>query len=338
MLLKTYTGPDLASALVRARSEMGPDALVLASQEIEGGLGLRAWEVTVAAKRATPRARFDAAEAPPAEREPDPLHPTVLAAAHALVEAGLAPSLAARVARSTAESIGKAADPDGIFRAASRGLAALVPVSTTALHARCLFVVGPPGAGKTTTAAKLAARGALAACGTTLLAESDLDRVGAIEEAAILSHHLGARLARLEGPEDLRRAMKDAGRDGRIVVDTPGVGRADDGRISRIAALRAAAPEAEVAILLPSGLRREEAALVLERFDAIRPTAVAFSRVDESPFVGELVSAVAERGLPLAFVTDGHRVPDDLEAADPGRLLARLIRGGMRPARPEDTR
>ena len=47
MLLKTYRGPDLETALASARAEMGPDALVLGTTEKKSRLGMPVVEVTV---------------------------------------------------------------------------------------------------------------------------------------------------------------------------------------------------------------------------------------------------------------------------------------------------
>ncbi len=91
------------------------------------------------------------------------------------------------------------------------------------------------------------------------------------------------------------------------------------------------APDAAVAVLVPAGLNHGEAIRVLRRFDRLAPSCVAFSRVDDGARVGELVTALATRGLPLSFLTTGHE-PPDLEEASPSGLAATMLRDG--PAAP----
>jgi flagellar biosynthesis protein FlhF len=347
MLLKTYRAPDLAAALAAARREMGPDALVLGTSEHRGGLGLEAVEVTVAAPRAGSPAGAEASAsaspsppsassvAPPAapapgrsSDAPEGIPAPLRAAASALVAAGVSEDLARRFARIAAHETGARPGAHAVAVAVERSMARLLEFATPPFGARCLMVVGPPGCGKTTTVAKIAARVALAGERRVFLAAADGDRVGALEQAEIYARHCGAVLARVDSADDLARAVADAGERGTVIVDTPGIGAADRDRFAGLAALRASVPGAAVAVLLPAGLHHLEAARVLERFAPLRPACAAFSRVDDAGRVGELVTALAAARLPLAFVTDGHRIPDDLARASARGLTALLLRSG----------
>jgi flagellar biosynthesis protein FlhF len=350
MLLKTYRAPDLSSALAQAREEMGPDALVLGTKEISGRLGLRAVEVTVGAKRREParpdptRHQVDRSlEAGPSRIEPAVRRdaPWIAAALEALLASGVSPDLAARFARIASADLTRGAagraESSLLASATVRGMEALVSFAPLPSDARCVFVVGPPGCGKTTTAAKLAARTALSTRRRVFFAEADVEKVGSLEQAEIFARHMEAELARVDEPDDLLRAVADAGREGFVVVDTPGIASADIARRDRLSALRESMPEAPVVLLLPAGLCRDQAARALDAFASLRPTCVALSRVDDGERLGELVSAVAPTPLPLAFVTNGHRVPDDLASASAGSLALLLLRGGRRAA-PEEAR
>lgn len=332
MLLKTYRAPDLAAALAQARAELGPDALVLATSEVSGELGLTAVEVTVGSLRRRPEAatwgRAAAAESPPV-RPPAPAGApgaeAIEAAARALVASGVSEDLARRFARIASRHLPTSATTRRLAEAAESAIEEIVPLAPLPLRARCLFLVGPPGSGKTTTAAKLVARMAGSADRPVFFAAADMERVGAIEEADIYARHAGAILALVEGPEDLARALEDAGERGTVVVDTAGVGAKDAARLERLGALRESAPGAEVAVLLPAGLDRHEASRVLDRFAAAGPTCAAISRVDDGGRLGELVTAVAGAGVPLSFVTTGHRIPDDLETVSARSLALMLL-------------
>ncbi len=371
MLLKTYRAPDLATALAEARAELGPDALVLATSEVPGRLGLSGIEVTVGAARPALgpdaggddavrhlareverlRSRIDTSPAPagpaaapkPAaaaagdgNAAPDAPKtmtvPALRAAVAALVASGLSDDLAERFARIASRALPSGGDPKGLAAAATKGVEALVPLAPIPVGGRCLFVVGPPGCGKTTTVAKLVARLAAPGQRHVFFGEADVDRIGSIEQAEIYSRHIGALLARVDDADDLVCALEDAGESGMVVVDTPGIARGDDSRMRAIEQLREAVPDAGVAVLLPAGLHRDEAARVLDRFAPLRPTCAGFSRVDDGLRVGELVTALAGSELPLSFVTCGHRVPQDLDTVSPRRLTALLLRAGRSQA------
>jgi flagellar biosynthesis protein FlhF len=358
MLLKTFTAPDLATALAEARAEMGPDALVLATREIPGRLGLGSVEVTVGASRPETVPDNDARDrlrslvtriggsrpAPPAApraaapasrpTKPATAEGPLSSAVAALVAAGVSRDLAARFAKIGSCGLPRRATARHIAEAAERGIAGLLSFSPLPLRSRCLFIVGPPGAGKTTTVAKLAARIVLASGRRVVFGEADGDRIGSMEQAEIFCRHIGAKPVRLDGPADLKRALRSAGTGGAVLVDTPGVGARDSERMAFITGLREAAPTADLAVLVPSGLHWNEAKRILERFAPLRPTCVAFARVDDGDRPGELVTALADAKLPLSFITTGHQVPEDLESATPRGLAALLLRVGHQAAHP----
>jgi flagellar biosynthesis protein FlhF len=256
----------------------------------------------------------------------------------ALVASGLSDDLALRFARIASRSLTGSGDAKDLAAATTRGIEALVPVAPIPVGARCLFVVGSPGCGKTTTVAKLVARLAIRGERHVFFGEADVDRVGSVEQAEIFSRHIGALLARVDGPDDLLCALEDVGESGMVVVDTPGIARGDEDRMRRVATLREAVPDAGVAVLLPAGLHRHDALEVLDRFAPLEPTCAAFSRVDDGLRVGELVTALAGSRLPLSFVTNGHRVPDDLDTVSPRSLAAMLLRAGRQKPRPLERR
>ena len=354
MQIKTYIEDDLAAALARARTELGPDALVLGSRDIRDEHGRPRTEISVGLER--PRSESDTRSAlrrlagtithrrigaerqpvAPPETAPPRAAPArnrrrgapptaVEIAVASLVQSGLSENLAARFAAIASHNL-KSAEPGRMALAAERGVRALLPFGQIP-QARTLFVVGPPGAGKTRTLAKLAALAVEASPRRVIYAMADSEKVGALGEARIYARHVGAELRVIDAPEDLRRTLLEAD-DARVLIDTAGIGAADDRRLAALGRLRSEAPGAQVVLVMPAGLHRAEADRVLEQFASVRPTCVAFSKVDDGRRIGDLVTALARTDLPLAFTTNGHRVPDDLVAATPRRLAALMMRAG----------
>lgn len=335
MRLKTYRAPDLSTALALARSEAGPDALVLATSEIPGRMGLTCVEVTVAveaepvdpaAALASTRARDRSRPDPTSRAQPvvqtDEIDEAALERAVAvLVEGGVSRDLALRFGRIAGTR--SAADVTGLVAGA---LERIVPFRLPPLAGRTLFVVGPPGAGKSATVAKLAARIVLEERRPALIAQADLERIGSLEQTQIYSRCLDVPHVAVRDARDLVAARRAAGADATVLVDTAGVGASDPQRRTLLDSLRAAAPDAEMALIVPNGIHETEARRVLERFGPLRPTCVALSKLDDGSRPGEVLGALAPRRLPLAFLTHGHRVPDDLLVATPVALAGLLVR------------
>jgi flagellar biosynthesis protein FlhF len=343
MHLKTYKAHDLASALAAARAELGPDALVLATNEVRGAMGLATVEITVAIERThqgapppdpRPRARCTPADRHASNagtsgfsrvgRGADPA-PSLRGASLALVRAGLSKDLAMRFARIAFARGGTHGISESVASEALAGIVRTAPVP----RVRALFVVGPPGCGKTTTAAKLAARLSVESGRGVVLAQADADRIGALEQASIFARHLGLGLTPVRAARDLEALDRDTPAAASIVVDTAGVGSFDADRLALLRDLRRALPSAAVALVLPAGLHRDAARRVIERFAEIGPTFAVLSKVDDGARPGELLTALAPTNLPITLLSTGHRVPQDLEDASSARLASLLLRSGF---------
>jgi flagellar biosynthesis protein FlhF len=347
MLLKKYRGPDLASALAKAHAEMGPDALVLDTKEVRASLGLNGIEVTVGARRRRQPGGIRGADAlrrlaleikelrgrPHQQRQgtnppvdDGSTERSIRSTVDQLVAAGLSRDLATRFSLAAERELAGAGGAAGAVRAARRGMEAVLPFAAMPDGARCLFIVGPPGCGKTTTAAKLAGRRVARTCAPVHFATADAERIGAMEQACIFARHLGASLSQVQKPADLLRTLDRIDVNGTVLVDTPGIGSHDGERMESVAALRAAVPEAEVALVLPAGIRSTEASRILRRFRPLKPSCFAISRVDDGGGIGEIVTAAASSTIPLAFFTNGHRVPEDIADASPLALTNMMLR------------
>ncbi len=367
MQLKTYKAHDLATALDRARRELGPKAIVLATNEIRGRLGLSHVEITVAVDPArvstssdlqrlakevgSIRRRAESDVKPTQPPAPIPTKtsvpspnvpgtspdPSFRTAVEALVRSGLSSDLALRFARIASEHL-QTRDERDLVAATDLAMEELVPFTSSPVGTHVLFVVGPPGAGKTTTIAKLAARTARRQSRRVVYAQADSSRLDSLQQAQIYARHANIDLTSVRTPDDLSRAIRSVGRDGSVLVDTAGIGAADTERLRELISLRRSSPAAQVVLLIPSGLHHDEARDVVNRFEPVRPTCIAFSRVDDGRRLGELVTATAASRLPLAFITNGHRIPEDIEDASPRGLAALLLRSGFRASSTQESR
>ena len=213
------------------------------------------------------------------------------------------------------------------MRQLERRLALLVPSAEAQATPRTLALVGPTGAGKTTTIAKLAAQAKLDRGLEVGFVTIDLFRVAAVDQLQAYANLLDAPLETASNPQELVQALRRLRGCQQVFVDTAGQSPLDEARLNELAAFFSAAPEVEAALVLPATAQHSQLEVALERFSACPLASLIVSKLDESVSAGDLVELLAQAPVPLRWLTTGQRVPEDIEDARP-RPLARWILNG----------
>jgi flagellar biosynthesis protein FlhF len=193
-------------------------------------------------------------------------------------------------------------------------------------------LVGPTGAGKTTTIAKLAAN--LHAFGTWNVGMITLDtfRVAGLEQIATYAEINGCPLEVAYDADDAARAIAHLNALDVLLIDTPGRSPKSGAREEEWwPILRSMRPD-EIHLVVPAGLRADVAYTAYNTHVAMKPTHLLLTKLDDVPDdtgVADLASLIA---LPTRWLTDGLDVPADLKPA-PQRILASLgLVAGLVPA------
>jgi flagellar biosynthesis protein FlhF len=213
----------------------------------------------------------------------------------------------------------RAADPATATRIP--GLAASVPAGPAAPLPSgrggpvVLALIGPTGAGKTTTVAKLALHErALGGRATGLLC-LDTFRAGAVEQLRLWASSRRLPLEVAHTPADAARAMRRLARCEVVLVDTAGRGPARQAEHAATASLLRAIAPAEVHLVLPAGSSTPTLVRVLAAHQDLGVTHILPSKLDEHPGDRAALELAAERALPIRWRAVGQTVPDDLETA-----------------------
>lgn len=187
-------------------------------------------------------------------------------------------------------------------------------------------MIGPTGVGKTTLIAKLAARWVLRHGAQDLaLISCDSTRIGAQEQIQTLGRLVGAPAFAIDGPAELPRLLNQLGDRRLILIDTAGLSQRDTSLVRQLASLAAASQRMETCLVLSAAAQAGVIEEALERFASAAPATCVLTKLDETTSLGGALSALIRSGLPLAYVSDGQRVPEDLNPARAHQLVARAV-------------
>jgi len=195
-----------------------------------------------------------------------------------------------------------------------------------------LVFVGPTGAGKTTTLAKLGRRlmeagrsvlfASMDAAGTSALArglESDVDRAE-------------LPLVGVRGASDLAKELKRRSGTDVVLLDTPGLSPRDeaglDDLVREIDRVGSAGP-LDVYLVLPATRSRRAIDLVVAGFQRTAPAGCVLTKLDETDEPFTVLEEVGRRNLPLAFLAQGMDTRTGIERPTPGRLADLALRGRL---------
>jgi flagellar biosynthesis protein FlhF len=194
---------------------------------------------------------------------------------------------------------------------------------------RIIACVGPTGAGKTTTLAKLAARATFDLGRSAAVVTLDSFRVGAVEQMRRFSEIMGLPFDVAHDQAGFRAAMKRQEAD-IVFVDTPSRSTADRRSLERLAECLKAAHGREVDLLLvvPATMRARDAERLLASFDGLDLTGTVITKLDETDQIGGALHPVLTGRLPLSYMSSGPRVPEDLEDATAEGAIAALFATG----------
>ncbi|NLJ99961.1 MAG: flagellar biosynthesis protein FlhF [Clostridia bacterium] len=184
--------------------------------------------------------------------------------------------------------------------------------------------VGPTGVGKTTTLAKLAAHYAFSHGKSLGLITIDTYRIGAVEQLKIYADILGSEVDVVMTPDQLKQAV-DRHRDkDLILIDTAGRPAASQMSLSEIRTFLEVVEPLEVYLVLSCTTKDRDLEYIAEAYKTLNYTQLIFTKTDETNSLGSIVNIAQSVKKPVAYVTNGQGVPDDIVPAEPNKL-ARLI-------------
>jgi flagellar biosynthesis protein FlhF len=187
-------------------------------------------------------------------------------------------------------------------------------------------LVGPTGVGKTTLIAKLAARWVLRHGARDLaLVSTDSIRIGAQEQIHTLGRLLGVPAYAIDGAGELAELLDHVSERRLVLIDSAGLSQRDPRLATELETLANASERLESSLVLSAAAQAGAIEQSLERFAGARPTTCCVTKLDEATSLGGTLSALIRTKLPLAYLSDGQQVPEDLSPARSHQLIARAV-------------
>lgn len=361
MKIKRFVAQDMRQALRMVRETLGEDAVILSNKSVDGGVEITAAvdlvdgvsgdtvdqripdnEVATQGSRSGPAAvEASSGALEDMRREMQNLRRWMQAelsglswydlgqtAPHSqellgkLMALGLGPDLARRLS----DRVRDIEDLEQAWRKAQFLLASEVRIFETDVldQGGVLALVGPTGVGKTTTIAKMAARFALRhGHRSVALITTDSFRIGARDQLQTYGRILNVPVRTATTPEEMDEALNLLSDRRLILVDTAGMAAAHERIADQRATLEAAGGALTTLLTLSATTEAAAVQRALKLFADFRPEACVLTKIDEAASLGGLLSALIQAGLSTAFVTDGQRVPEDLQIARAHPLVSR---------------
>ncbi len=255
-----------------------------------------------------------------------------------LVERGIDSEAAATIARFAAPQMNERQrqEPDQCRDFLTRTIAGLVQTTGSLWSPgepqKRISLIGATGVGKTTTIAKLAAEAITQSGARVALITIDTYRIAAVEQLKVYGEIMGLPVEVVLSPEQLQEAFRRHQDKDLILIDTAGRSPRDQGQIEELNQFLGSGSKVENCLVLAAPTDERLQQKTLECFATLPLSRLIFTKLDETDRCGTLINIPLRSNLPLAYLTNGQQVPEDLLRAEP-KLVAELVMGKIEELR-----
>ena len=188
-------------------------------------------------------------------------------------------------------------------------------------------LLGPTGSGKTTTIGKMAAQFVLRHGAEQLaLVTTDRYRVAAHEQLFVFGRILNVPVRVVDEANSLDAILDDLSDRKLILIDTAGLTAADRGWEEQIDELVSSRHPVQPYLLISATSQPRIMQSTWHCYNAVGLAGCILTKTDEALTLGEVVGFAAQSRLPVAFYTNGQKIPDDLHRAGAADLVKQAVR------------
>ncbi|MBW2367115.1 MAG: protein FlhF [Deltaproteobacteria bacterium] len=355
MTTKTFTGSSIQEAIGKVKDNLGVEALILSTKRIPRGpqdpYGKDLFEITAAASDTEPESDGAAANDTKLEtdgaiadvhealtqiknmlflsnrsggiRELLELHPDCLNLYGKLIRSGISEDRAWSLLKAGGAFCGDPVPADVVAGHVIKSLISSLSVYDpfAAENGIVAAFVGPTGVGKTTTIAKLCAELSLKRKKRVGIISVDSYRIGAVEQLKTYAAIMGLPCLSAFSRGDLLQALNKMNDRDVILIDTAGQSHRDKDRLKELGQLMKGDQVISTHLVMSVTGKPADMREAADNFAILKPKSYVFTKVDETSTRGGIIDQVIDYKLPISFVTNGQKVPEDIMTATRKRVL-----------------
>jgi flagellar biosynthesis protein FlhF len=239
-----------------------------------------------------------------------------------LINAGLSESYALEILAKVSE-IGFTGSAKDMFFKARQILTQNIMISEPLKNSnqrRVYLFIGPTGSGKTTSLVKLAVVCQLVLKSNILIVSADNSKVGGADQLQTYSSVLGIPFKAISNSAELATLMDNELQRDIIFIDTAGKNPFNKENLEDIKLLQDVIDNIHKFLVISANLSLDTMDEVIDRYKFLEPNDMILTKIDETKSLGSVLSVLKKFKLPLAYLTNGQNVPEDIEPAEREQL------------------
>ena len=189
-----------------------------------------------------------------------------------------------------------------------------------------IAMLGATGVGKTTTAAKIAAQFAMThGRNQVAFITTDSIKVGGQEQLISLGSVLGVPVQLVTDGREMQKTLESFSERKLVIIDTAGVSQREARLVEQFETLANASISISPYLVLSATAQESVINETIKAFSSIDLTAAIVTKTDEGGSIGAVLSGLIRNKLPVAFIGNGQRVPEDLVPAQADIFIDNII-------------
>lgn len=193
---------------------------------------------------------------------------------------------------------------------------------------RIVIFMGPTGVGKTTTIAKIASNYVVEEKKKVALLTADTYRISAVDQLRTYANILEVPFRVIYSEEEAKAAIGEFADFDYIFVDTAGHSHQNEEQLENMRKMLEAvfqAGESQAFLVLSATTKYRDLMRIVSSYREIADFQLIFTKLDETDVLGNLLNLKLYADTPIAFVTYGQNVPNDIERFNPQKTVKQIL-------------